>query len=396
MVIGKIEIRHTMVNLFPRIDKVVMFHIVFALPWMVVAARFLSPLPWLLSTKIGVGLMLLVVAQYHLISRLSSGSVFSAEMPRYLVIAFNWGFSAILLLALLQILADVALLLPLLAGARRVAIAPNIRYTMAFAAMVLAAVGVHQAIRVPPLKEVEVRIKDLPPAFDGYTVLQLTDLHISRLFQEPWTRAVVDSANRLHTDLVVVTGDLIDGSVAERTADVAPLAGLRARDGVFVIPGNHEYFFNQGAWMRHFAHLGMQPLENRHTVIARGGAQLVLAGVTDLSAGHSGYPMPDLALALQGAPRGVPVILLDHQPRNARTAAAQGVALQLSGHTHGGLIIGLDRIFALANAGFVSGLYDVEGMQLYVNNGTALWAGLALRLGRPSELTRITLRRAPG
>jgi predicted MPP superfamily phosphohydrolase len=396
MVIGKIEIRHTMVNLFPRIDKVVMFHIVFALPWMVVAARFLSPLPWLLSTKIGVGLMLLVVAQYHLISRLSSGSVFSAEMPRYLVISFNWGFSAILLLALLQILADVALLLPLLAGVRRVAIAPNIRYTMAFAAMVLAAIGVHQAIRVPPLKEVEVRIKDLPPAFDGYTVLQLTDLHISRLFQEPWTRAVVDSANRLHTDLVVVTGDLIDGSVAERTADVAPLAGLRARDGVFVIPGNHEYFFNQGAWMRHFAHLGMQPLENRHTVIARGGAQLVLAGVTDLSAGHSGYPMPDLALALQGAPRGVPVILLDHQPRNARTAAAQGVALQLSGHTHGGLIIGLDRIFALANAGFVSGLYDVEGMQLYVNNGTALWAGLALRLGRPSELTRITLRRAPG
>jgi predicted MPP superfamily phosphohydrolase len=373
-----------------------MFHIVFALPWMVVAARFLAPLPWLLSTKIGVGLMLLVVAQYHLVSRLSSGSVFSAEMPRYLVIAFNWGFSAILLLALLQILADVALLLPLLAGARRLAIAPNVRYTMAFAAMVLAAVGVHQAIRVPPLKEVEVRIKDLPPAFDGYTVLQLTDLHISRLFQEPWTRAVVDSANRLHTDLVVVTGDLIDGSVAERTADVAPLAGLHARDGVFVIPGNHEYFFNQGAWMRHFADLGMQPLENRHTVIARGGAQLVLAGVTDLSAGHSGYPMPDLGLALQGAPRGAPVILLDHQPRNARIAAAQGVALQLSGHTHGGLIIGLDRIFALANAGFVSGLYDVEGMQLYVNNGTALWAGLALRLGRPSELTRITLRRAPG
>jgi len=373
-----------------------MFHIVFALPWMVVAARFLSPLPWLLSTKIGVGLLLLVVAQYHFISRLSSGSVFSAEMPRYLVIAFNWGFSAILLLALLQILVDVAVLLPLLAGARRLAIAPNVRYTMALAAMVLAAIGVHQAIRVPPLKEVEVRIKNLPAAFDGYTVLQLTDLHISRLFQEPWTRAVVDSANRLHTDLVVVTGDLIDGSVAQRMADVAPLAGLRARDGVFVIPGNHEYFFNQRAWMRHFANLGMQSLENRHTVIARGGAELVLAGVTDLSAGHAGYPMPDLTLALQGAPRGAPVILLDHQPRNARTAAAQGVALQLSGHTHGGLIIGLDRIFALANAGFVSGLYDVDGMQLYVNNGTALWAGLALRLGRPSELTRITLRRAPG
>jgi len=373
-----------------------MFHIVFALPWMVVAARFLAPLPWLWPAKLGVGMFLLVVAQYHLISRLSSGSVFSAEMPRYLVIAFNWGFSAILLLALLQILLDVVSLLPLLAGARRLAIAPNVRYGMAAAAMVLAAVGVHQAIRVPPLKEVEVRIKYLPAAFDGYTVLQLTDLHISRLFPAAWTRAVVDSANGVHTDLIVVTGDMIDGSVDERTADVAALGDLRAPDGVFVIPGNHEYFFNQGAWMRHFAGLGMQPLENRHTVIARGGAQLVLAGVTDLSAGQVRYPMPDLELALQGAPRGVPVILLDHQPRNARAAAAQGVALQLSGHTHGGLIVGLDRIFALANAGFVSGLYDVQGMQLYVNNGTALWGGLALRLGRPSELTRITLRRAPG
>jgi len=173
---------------------------------------------------------------------------------------------------------------------------------------------------------------------------------------------------------------------------VAALRGLHAPDGVFVIPGNHEYFFDEPAWMRHFTGLGMRPLENSHTVIARRGAQLVLAGVTDLSASQAGYPMPDLARALNGAPPGAPVILLDHQPRNARAAAAQGVALQLSGHTHGGLIVGLDRIFALANAGFVSGLYDVGGMQLYVNNGTALWGGLALRLGKPSELTRITLR----
>ena len=373
-----------------------MFHLIFSLPWLLVVTRFLAPLPWRLSARLGVGAALLVPAQYHLISRWSSGSVFDAELPRSVVIAFNWGFSAILLLALLQIVLDVATFLPVLVRARRRVIAPRVRYAMAVAAMALAAIGVHEAIRVPPLKEVEVRIKDLPAAFDGYTVLQLTDLHISSLFPATWTRAVVDSANAIPADLVVVTGDLIDGTVAERTADVAALRDLHAPDGVFVIPGNHEYFFNQRAWMRHFAGLGMRPLENSHSVIERGGAKLVLAGVTDLSAAHAGYPMPDLAQAVQGAPRGAPVILLDHQPRNARTAAAHGVALQLSGHTHGGLIVGLDRIFAMANAGFVSGLYDVGGMQLYVNNGTALWAGLALRLGKPSELTRITLRRAPG
>lgn len=373
-----------------------MFHFMFTLPWLLVVTRFLWPLPWRRFAKVGVALILLLPAQYHLFSRLSSGSVFTAEMPRSLVILFNWGFSAILLLALLQIVLDLVLFLLYLLRVRPRAIRPGLRYAMAGAALVLAAIGVHQAIRVPPLKDVDVRIQNLPAAFDGYTLLQLTDLHISPLFPAPWTRAVVEGANAAKVDLIVVTGDLIDGNIAERSVDVAALRGLRAPDGVFVIPGNHEYFFDEAAWMRHFAALGMRPLENRHSVIERRGAQLVLAGVTDVSAGHAGYPQPDLAQALAGAPRGAPVILLDHQPRNARAAAAQGVALQLSGHTHGGLIVGLDRIFALANAGFVSGLYDVQGMQLYVNNGTALWAGLALRLGKPSELTRITLRRAPG
>ncbi len=146
--------------------------------------------------------------------------------------------------------------------------------------------------------------------------------------------------------------------------------------------------------MTQFALLGMTPLENRHTLITRNGKQLVLAGVTDLSAAETGLPMPDLAKALAGAPERAPVILLDHQPKNARTAAERGVALQLSGHTHGGLVNGLERIFGLANGGDVSGRYNVPGMTLYVSNGTALWGGLALRLGKPSELTRITLRKS--
>jgi predicted MPP superfamily phosphohydrolase len=195
-------------------------------------------------------------------------------------------------------------------------------------------------------------------------------------------------------DLIVVTGDLIDGALSARMQDVEPLRDLHAPDGVYVIPGNHEYFFDNEAWMQHFASLGMKRLTNSHAMIERGGAQLTLAGVTDLSAPRAGLPGPDLKQALAGAPANVPIILLDHQPRNARQAASRGVALQLSGHTHGGMIRPLDLIIARANEGFVSGFYDVDGMQLYVNNGTALWPGFALRLGVPSELTRITLRRA--
>jgi uncharacterized protein len=138
----------------------------------------------------------------------------------------------------------------------------------------------------------------------------------------------------------------------------------------------------------------MRVLENDHAVLERGGGRLVLAGVTDLSASHSPHLAPDLAAALKGAPKDAAVILLDHQPREARRAAALGVAVQLSGHTNGGMVLGLDRLAARANSGYVSGRYQVERMTLYVNNGIGLWPGFALRLGRPSELTRITLRQA--
>ena len=305
----------------------------------------------------------------------------------------NWTFGAILLLALLQILIDVGALAAA-ARRRRVRIPDRLRYGAAGLAALLAAIAVAGALRVPPVKDVEIAVRGLPPAFEGYKLLQLTDLHISRLFPERWARQVVERANRADADLIVVTGDFIDGTLAERRADVAPLAGLRARDGVLAVPGNHEYFFGYRDWMRHFAGLGLHMLPNAHRVLEKGDGRLVIAGVTDVSAPRVGEAGPNLRAALAGAPAGAPVILLDHQPRNARTAAARGVALQLSGHTHGGMIVGLDPALGPANNGFVTGRYAVGDMTLYVSNGTGLWPGFALRLGRPPEITRITLRAA--
>ena len=368
------------------------FNIVFAVPALIVLARWLWPLPLPLWAKIPAGVLMLAASQFHWWSRLSSGSVFAPEFPRLVVILFNWAFGALLLLAVLQLVIDVGALLTMLVRRQVIREPEALRYAIAGVAAVLAGIGVANALRVPPIKDVTVAIRDLPPSFDGYRVVQLTDLHISRLFTADWAQAIVNRTNASGADLIVVTGDFIDGSVEMRRDDVAPLQRLRAPDGVYAIPGNHEYFFDYGAWMQHLSAMGFRMLTNAHAVIERGDGQLIVAGVTDLSARSVGEPGPDLALALRGAPDNTPIVLLDHQPGKARDAAARGVALQLSGHTHGGMIVGLDRLVARANAGFVAGRYDVGGMTLYVSNGTGLWPGFALRLGVPSEITRFTLR----
>jgi predicted MPP superfamily phosphohydrolase len=356
--------------------------------------RFIWPLLLPLSIKIVVAALALIALQFHRWSKLSSGSVFSPEFPRPVVVLCNWAFGGIVLLAVLQLALDVGLLIGFPFHGGIVSVPDEVRYGLAALTAVAAAIGVHQAMRIPPLKDIAVGIHGLPRQFDGYTILQLTDLHVSRLFPASWARTVVERSNELGVDLIAITGDLIDGTLDARRTDIEPLRDLKATDGVYVISGNHEYIFGYSTWMAHFGALGLLSLENRHIVLNRNGGKLVLAGITDRASRRTGHPIRDLAAVLKGVPKGAPVILLDHQPSDARHSAALGVALQLSGHTHGGLILGIDRLAARANAGYVSGPYDVDGMTLYVNNGTALWPGFALRLGRPSELTRITLRHA--
>ena len=271
-----------------------MFHLIFGLPSLYVITRVLWPLPWPFALRAAIAVLLLIASQYHLWSRLSSGSVFAPEFPRGLIVLFNWAFGALLLLALLQIVLDLGTLAAMLVRRETLAAPDAVRYGLAGVALLLAAMCVAGAIRVPPIRDVTVAVHDLPPAFDGYRLVQLTDLHISRLFPQRWTRAVVDRTNAAGADLIVVTGDFIDGSVDMRRADVAPLAGLRAPDGVYAIPGNHEYFFDYRGWMRHLAGLGFRLLPNAHRVLTRGNDAILLAGVTDLSAPAHGEAGPDL------------------------------------------------------------------------------------------------------
>lgn len=359
--------------------------------------RVVWPLRWSRAARTGLAVLVFGLALHHRIVARFAGSMASPEIPKAAIAVLGTGFIALLLTTVFVLLLD-ALCLLAWALRRRGALAamrrPGVRPAVAAVALLLSGYGTWQAMAVPQVRQVEIAIEGLPEAFDGYRLLQITDLHASRLLTGDWVAEVVAAGNAQRPDLIVLTGDLVDGSPRARADDVRPLAALRAPDGVVAVTGNHEYYAQYLEWMPALRALGMQVLENGHLEIRRDDSVLTLAGVTDPVAARYGLPMPDIAAALAGADAAAPVLLLEHRPGAARARARAGVALQLSGHTHGGHIVGMDRLVKRANGGFVSGLYAVDGMKLYVGNGAGLWPGFATRIGAPSEIALITLRAA--
>lgn len=265
-------------------------------------------------------------------------------------------------------------------------------------AALLTCYGVYEAVRVPDMRRVDIAIPNLPAGLDGLRIVQLSDTHITRLFDAAWTRAVVRRVNKCAPDLVLVTGDIIDGSPQERAQDVAPLRELRARYGVYACLGNHEYYSGLDGWLATLRGLGIRVLANSHTALAINGDTLVLGGVTDPT-GASRFEQaqgggPDAARAFAGSPAGVR-LLMAHQPSVVAQAAKQGVDLQLSGHTHGGQLWPISHLVALFNRGLLAGLYQTGNTQLYISRGAGLWGGFPLRIGAPSEITEIVLRPTP-
>jgi len=345
--------------------------------------------------KVALAALLMALIEHHwLVSRIFGTPIASPEIPRAALIGVSVAYGTLLVTAVLLLLADLAGLaawIPSRATGRKILRNRTAPHVFLAAGVVMASVGVAQAIRVPAVKPLEFHLAGLPAELDGYQMVHLTDLHLSRLLQAPWATALVAATNALAPDLIVISGDLVDGTTAARSGDVAPLAALSAKDGVFAVAGNHEYYADYAAWMRKFDELGIDMLENRHVVVRQG---FVLAGVPDTVSARHNLPTPDIGRALAGRPEGLPVVLLDHRPGNILRNHTSGVDLQLSGHTHGGHARGLDWIVARFNQGFVSGRYAVGAATLYVSNGAGLWPGFPIRLGRPSDITLITLRAA--
>lgn len=292
-------------------------------------------------------------------------------------------------------LAGDVLRLALLAGG--VADPVRSRAAAGFTALVAAGLGAwgyREAMRIPRVRRVEVRIPRLGAGLDGLRVVLLTDTHYGPIDRVRWSRGVTEVVNALDPDIVAHTGDIADGTVEQRTEQAAPLGDVRARLARVYVTGNHEYFGEAQGWLDHMRTLGWEPLHNRHLVVERGGDRLVVAGVDDRTAAGTGLEghRADHALALQGADPDLPVLLLAHQPKQIDAAVAHGVDLQLSGHTHGGQIWPFHYLVRVDQP-VVQGLSRHGARtQLFTSRGTGFW-GPPFRVFAPSEITEIILCR---
>jgi uncharacterized protein len=255
--------------------------------------------------------------------------------------------------------------------------------------------GFLNARRTARVVMVEIPLRGLPAGLQGFTIAQISDIHVGPTIKRRYLERIVESVNRLKPDLVAITGDLVDGSVAELASQVEPLRRLVSRYGSFFVTGNHEYYSGVDAWVAELERLGIRVLHNEHVVIERAGARLVVAGVPDFGGRHfheSHRSDPQQALA--GAPPDAAArVLLAHQPRSAPAAAKAGFDLQLSGHTHGGQFLPWNFLVRLQQP-FTAGLHKVEQLWVYVSRGTGYW-GPPKRFGAPSEITQLKLVAAP-
>lgn len=259
-------------------------------------------------------------------------------------------------------------------------------------------IGLWNARRTATVVQVDVPVVNLPPALHGFTVAQISDIHVGPTIKAGYLQRIVDRVNALQAHMVAITGDLVDGSVQELGPQVQPLSQLRSTHGTFFVTGNHEYYSGAHSWIAALRALGVRVLMNEHVLIEHSTdtqdpepAMVVVAGVTDYSAHHfdeSHRSDPHKAIA-QAPEQAVFKLLLAHQPRSAAQAADAGFDLQLSGHTHGGQFWPWNHFVRLQQP-FTAGLHKLRDLWVYTSRGTGYW-GPPKRLGAPSEITQLRL-----
>src|SRR5580700_6964805 len=354
--------------------------------------RILPELPVGLELRI-VGAVLLVLSCGLMLLGLRARSIPHGPLSDRVVAAalFTAGFfSSLLVFTLLRDLLLLAAWLPLSAAhlqTLETASAVLVVGLTVFATVV----GLASARRRARIKRVEVPLRNLPPALNGFSIAQISDIHVGRTIKRGYVDAIVDAVNALDADLIAVTGDLVDGSVQDLAPHTKPLARLRARHGAFFVTGNHEYYSGEPAWTAELKRLGLRVLRNEHVVLQHRGVPLVIAGVTDYSSHHfDSAQRSDPAAAVAGAPSNAGAkILLAHQPRSAAAAAGAGFDLQLSGHTHGGQFWPW-TLFVRFQQPFTAGLHRLNHLWVYISRGTGYW-GPPNRFGAPSEITLLRL-----
>lgn len=297
-------------------------------------------------------------------------------------------FSSLLVLTIFR---DIALLLAAFFNLSGIFLKQDTATLVPLLALAVSLIGFINARRVAAVRHVDVPISGLPSALQGFTIAQISDIHVGPTIKRNYLDAIVNKVNRLKADMVAVIGDLVDGSVAQLRSHTEPLGKLSAPHGAYFVTGNHEYYSNADEWIAEIRRLGITVLMNEHVLLRHDHATLLVAGVSDYSAHHFDEShRSDPHAAMAGAPSQIAVkVLLAHQPRSADSAAAAGFDLQLSGHTHGGQFFPWN-FFVPMQQPFTAGLNRLREMWVYTSRGTGYW-GPPKRLWAPSEITLLRL-----
>ena len=227
-------------------------------------------------------------AKFVFFKYFGGGTAFYPELPEKLIWAWNWAYSGMCLLLLLSIVFFF--------------LRPRVKlYALPVLAWAMSAVGVWNGIRPPEVRELEVSFENLPESLDGYRILHLTDLHASSAATRWRTEAIVERANAAGADLIVVTGDLVDGKSGKQAVNLEPIRNLSAKDGVFHCTGNHEYYSDWKNWKAKYDEWGVCFLDEGWTSPRPG---LAVAGVRDPSCKRVSIPVPDASSVFDGATNG--------------------------------------------------------------------------------------------
>lgn len=253
--------------------------------------------------------------------------------------------------------------------------------------------GVLIARSGPRVREVKVRIENLPTKLEGAKIAQISDLHVGPTIGLKYVQRVVRLVESVQPDLTVLTGDIVDGNIENFRGSIEPFSNLAPRGRVYFAPGNHEYYWDIHHWLKEFSRLGIKNLLNQGEAVNVRGVKVWVGGVTDPAGGQSALGgAPSAKKASQGSESTEFKLLLSHRPDIADQAKASGFDLQLSGHTHGGQFFPWTIVVKFFHK-YVSGLFQDGSLHIYVSPGTGTW-GPPIRVGTTPELTCITLERA--
>lgn len=368
----------------------------------IVIVGFILPLRLSWRSKAIMSVIALLAVSKSYIYHIVGGNTYDPEIPYNLSFVFDIARTTMLFLMLL-VLARFVLncLYRIVKLSWSVSLLPTFSLfhaqLMLLVSFACACYGTSCAYGMPEIKPYEFTIERLDPRLDGMRLVVMSDIHVSSPTDVNLIYKMVHKVNSLEPDMILLPGDLMDGSVEQRRPITNLLFELKAKYGTFISSGNHEYYSGYQEWRDYFEQGGFISLDNKVVELLdnQGKPLMNLGGITDPRAARFNLPMPDPQGVIKALDPQAPSIILSHRPQYAPDfAASKQVDLVVSGHTHGGLVVGLDRLVANANGGFVSGLYQLGNTKLVVGNGTMLWMGMPLRLGVPSQILLITLRSA--